>query len=152
VTEKSSLKKAIIEENERKFHQMEGYCPLMDGSLFDNIGLYATGPAVPAILSGTYLTPHGPGKATKAFLKACQQPSDFSPSSYDNFSKEHYKLAWSHAKKNTGSGSVHFGHWKAGVLLDNEILDAEWNLTMLPPKYGFSPNNWQQATDVMILK
>jgi hypothetical protein len=151
VTEKSSLEQAIISENERKFHQTEGFCPLMDGTLFQDIGIYATGPAVPAILSGTYKPPRGTGRATKAFLKACQRPKTFSPSSYDHLSQEHYERAWSKAKENTGSGSVHFGHWKAGIL-DKDIMNAEWSLTMLPAKHGFSPIHWRKATDVMILK
>mmetsp|Transcript_17146 Transcript_17146/g.32461 ORF Transcript_17146/g.32461 Transcript_17146/m.32461 type:complete len:594 (+) Transcript_17146:248-2029(+) len=151
VTDKDTLEKVIMEENEKKFHQTEDCCPLMKGQLLDDIGLYANGPRVSDILSGRYITPPGTGSATKTFLTACKQPTTFSPSPYNYYSKENYIKAWSKAREKTGSGQVHFGHWKAG-LSDPDITDAEWLLTFLPTKHGFSPSLWKNATDVMILK
>jgi exonuclease III len=151
VTDKDMLEQVIMEENEKKFHQTEDHCPLMKGQLLEDIGLYANGPRVSDILSGNYKPPSGTGSATKIFLKACQQPATFSATQYDYTSKEHYIKAWSKAKEKTGSGQVHFGHWKAG-LYDQDITNAEWLLTFLPTHHGFSPKIWQQATDVMILK
>jgi hypothetical protein len=151
ISDKDRLEKVIISENEKKFHQTEGFCTLMEGTLFDDIGLFATGPKVPDILSGKYKPPTGTTRAAKSILKACKKPEYFSPATYNHLSKEHYIRAWSQAKEKTGSGKVHFGHWKAGILED-EIAHSEWLLTTLPAKHGFSPKIWQHATDVMILK
>jgi hypothetical protein len=151
VTSKSSLERAIITENEKKFHQTEGTCPLTKGQLLADIGLCGTGPKSKDILDGVYTPPANTDKATIAFLSACKTSDNFSPSNFDHFSKEQYIKAWSRARENTGSGKIHFGHWKAGVLHE-QIATAEWLLTTLPAKYAFSPSIWQKATDVMILK
>ena len=151
ISDKETLERVIIAENERKFHQTEGQSPLLEGPLLQEIGLTATGPAVPYILNGTYNPPPGTSYTTKQFLKACAQPKQHINPIYDHLSYEHYCKAWSKAKEKTGSGIAHFGHWKAGIL-DNEISQGEWLLTTLPARYGFSPTVWQKATDVMILK
>lgn len=151
VSDKDTLEKVIIQENERKFHQTEGQCPLTEGQLLHDIGLCATGPSVPDILSGSYKFPSGTTKSTRAFLQACSRPQDFNLPSLDHLSFQHYKKSWNIARESTGSGKVHFGHWKAGIL-DDVIGTLQWRMTILPSKHGFSPRIWQQATDVMILK
>lgn len=151
VTDKSSLEAAIIHENESKFHQTEGKYPLTKGTLLLDIGLCGTGPKSTEILAGTYTPPPMTAQATISFLNACKKPDHFTPSQFDHLSKEQYIRAWSRARENTGSGRIHFGHWKAGVQ-DYDIATAEWQLTMIPAKYGFSPSIWPTATDVMILK
>ena len=104
-----------------------------------------------SILNGSYQAPPGTTRPTKTFLKACQRPSNYMPLSYDFLSYAHYRKAWASVRENTGSGKIHFGHWKAGILNDT-IGHAEWTLTTLPAKHGFSPIVWQTATDVMIVK
>lgn len=119
--------------------------------MLNEIGIRATGPAAPLILNGTYTPPPGTDKATKQFLQACHRTNNQQTTTYDHFSFEHYCQAWSKAKEKTGSGTAHFGHWKAGTR-DEEIAKTQWMLMTLPSRYGFSPKAWQRATDVMILK
>jgi hypothetical protein len=152
VTDKNLLEGVIIQENEHKFHQTEKDCPLLKGTLYKDIGICTTGPSVlNTILDGTYNPPPSCSRATKAFLTACQKPRTDATIGYDYLSKENYILTWSKAKERTGSGQTHFGHWKA-ALNDEDLTHAEWLLTTLPAVHGFSPNVWQCATDVMILK
>jgi hypothetical protein len=152
VTEQSTLEDVIIAENERKFHQTEGQCPLLEGKLLEDIGLCATGAEVSHIMQGTYIPPPDTTHATKSFLRACKQNITTNKNDvYEHLSFDHYCKAWSHAKEKTGSGLVHFGHWKAGIQ-DEKIAKVQWRLTIIPPRHGFSPNVWQKATDVMILK
>lgn len=152
VTDKQKLERCIIRENEKKYHQTDGKCPLMRGILHKHLGNTATTPEAKEILEGSYYRiPSFLPEAIKTFLRSCQTKNTTQSTSHNYFSIEHYRNAWKAAKESTGSGQVHFGHWKAGTS-DDELIYLEWLLTIIPGKHGFSPRVWQCATDVMILK
>jgi hypothetical protein len=147
IMNKEELEAQIIMENEAKYHQTEGHCPLMEGILLQHLGTTATTPKATEIIDGTYNFPPSINKATKTFLPACKRPHPFTIPAFDHFSKDQYIRAWSKAKENTGSGELHFGHWKSGIRNDY-VAHAQWLLTFLPNKHGFSPKTWRKATDV----
>jgi hypothetical protein len=149
ITNREALEQSILQENERKYHQTEGQCPLMENFMLDHLGTMATTPAASQIVQGSYKIPSTVGKATRNFLKACQRPKDFKLPEFDHCSKDQYIRAWRKARESTGSGKLHFGHWKSGIK-DEQVAHMQWLITFLPGK--FSPISWRQATDVMILK
>jgi hypothetical protein len=100
VTDKDTLETAIIKENEMKFHQTEGWCPLTRGRLLQDIGLCGTGCHAQDILAGSYTPPSGTSKYTKSFLSACKKPSTFSPSPFDHLSKDNI-FVHGHQQKKT---------------------------------------------------
>ena len=58
------MEKYIIKENESKFHQTEGRCPLLYGRLYRDLGAMGDGPEVPNVLNGTYTPPPGTSAVT----------------------------------------------------------------------------------------
>ena len=57
ITKKEDMERYIIAENEKKFHQTEGRCPLLHGQLYKDLGTMGDGPCIPAVLDGTYQPP-----------------------------------------------------------------------------------------------
>ena len=64
ITRKEKMEKYIIKENKRKFHQIEGRCPLLHGQLYKDLGSMGDGPQVPNVLNGTYKPPQGTSEVT----------------------------------------------------------------------------------------
>ena len=151
ITDRETLETLILQENERKYHQTEGQCPLMENIMLRHLGTMATTPTASEIIQGSYKIPSTVGKATRNFLQACQRPKNFKLPSFDHSSKDQYIRSWRKARESTGSGKLHFGHWKSGIK-DELIAHTQWLITFLPGKHGFSLISWRQATDVMILK
>ena len=54
-----AMEKYIMKENEEKFHQTEGWSPLLEGQLAQDIGIFGEGPRVQDILEGKYMVPDG---------------------------------------------------------------------------------------------
>ena len=79
LTSKYEIEQALIVEHTRKYHQTEGFCPLLEGSLLTNIGLLGNGPHADNILQGLYVAPEGTPDGTKVYLQALQRPQRFSP-------------------------------------------------------------------------
>ena len=57
LTQRDKVEKAVMAENERKFHQTEGGSQLLSDRFVQDIGKFGNGPAVADILEGTY-KPH----------------------------------------------------------------------------------------------
>jgi len=77
LTSKDDVEKAIIECNERKYHQTEGGSQLLEPFLTRDIGTFGDGPRVTDILDGTYIPPPLSTDATISFLQACKRPDNF---------------------------------------------------------------------------
>ena len=151
ITEKIEVEKCIMENNKSKFLQTAGKCPLMKGSLRRDIGTTASTTQSDKILQGKYKPPTRCKSSVKQFLKACKLPEGFVTRVDNHFSLHEYRRQWAKAKERTSSGEAHFGMWKAGAR--HPILGRlEWMLSTLPSIKGFSPDIWQKATDVMIVK
>jgi Exonuclease III len=64
-----AIEEAIMKENNKKFHQTEGFGQLQKGTLLRNIGVIGMGPKHKAIFQGSYIPPPGTNSATKSFKK-----------------------------------------------------------------------------------
>ena len=150
ITQMLSMEAYILQENEAKFHQTEGWSPLLEGTLLEDLGLMGDGPRVPDVLNGTYVPPQEVSDATKLWLKNMAIPNNeqrqWVQSSYEDFQK-----GWRKVKERTTSGSLHFGHFKAAVESKN-VGKVHYIMSLIPMISGFSPRRWKQGTDVMILK
>ena len=102
INSQRNLESAIIRENVRKYSQAH-QCPLLHGHLRQEIGFLGDGPAVDAILKGTYDVPDDTPLATKEFLAAMAAPpgSEFSEAPY---TLEDYRTSWRKARESTSSG------------------------------------------------
>ena len=46
LTSKKAIEAALLQEYLRNYHQIEDFCPLLSGQLFDDIGILGKGPQV----------------------------------------------------------------------------------------------------------
>ena len=149
INSQRELESAIIRENVRKYSQAHS-CPLLHGTLRQDIGFLGDGPAVDAILKGTYAVPPGTPLSTKEFLDAMAAPPglEFEDSTY---SLDDYRLSWKKARESTSSGEIHYGHFKA-CAQDPLLSWCNYLLVEIPFTSGHIPQRWKKATDVMLLK
>ena len=150
ITQMIAMEEYIMKENEGKFHQTEGWCPLLEGQLFADLGIMGDGPRVHEVLSGTYKPPPETSEATKAWLQSLivKDPKELK---WRHTSFLEFQQGWRKVKEKTSSGELHFGHFKAGA----NTAKLGWvlyTMAMLPMHLRFSPSRWQQGTDVMLLK
>ena len=150
ITQMLTMEDYIMRENEEKFHQTEGWSPLLDGQLAKDLGCYGDGPKVDEVLNGTYLPPLGTTKATQLWLKSLAIPHN-SQRQWLTTSLQNFRQGWKKVKERTTSGDLHFGHFKASVD-SSKIGQLQYQMSILPMQAGFSPERWKQGTDVMILK
>ena len=68
LTSKAAIERALLEENVRKYHQTEGFSPLLLGQLLHDIGLLGNGPRAHVILTGLYVATEGTPEGTRLFL------------------------------------------------------------------------------------
>jgi len=68
LTERADVESAVMRENERKYHQTEGGSQLLDGVFQNDFGSFGEGPAIEAVLQGTYRIPPRASQATRDFL------------------------------------------------------------------------------------
>ena len=144
------MERLIMEENERKYHQMETSCPLLQGQLLDDIGLLGDGPEVENILNGTYQQPPDISPATKLWLENLYIPNHDTREAVLTTLAE-YRQGWGYVKEYTSSGILHFGHYKACAMHDM-LAWATFVMAGLPRSIGFIPERWRRCTDVMLLK
>ena len=69
---KEALESCIMTFNEMKYHQTEGYCPLLQLPLLQELDIIGEGSAIQEILQGKYTIPNNTDQYTKAFIKTCQ--------------------------------------------------------------------------------
>ena len=150
VTNKEEMEHSIINENEKKYHQTEERCPLLQGQLLDDLGILGDGPAVPKILNGTYECPPGTPAAVRMWLQTLYIPNRDNREATLQSMRD-YRKGWNLAREHTASGELHFGHYKAGSQHDM-ICWANYVMSSLPRSTGFSPQRWLHGTDVMLLK
>ena len=150
ITQMQTMEDYIIRENERKFHQTEGWSPLLEGKIAQDLGRFGEGPQVEKVLTGTYTPPPGTSRATILWLQSLAIPDLLHREWYETSYKD-FQKGWKKVKERTTSGDLHFGHFKASVD-STKIGELHYKLSMLPMQIGFSPERWKKGTDVMILK
>jgi len=115
LTRKDDVEKAIIESNERKYHQTEGGSQLLEPFLTRDIGTFGDGPRVTDILDGTYIPPPSSTDATISFLQACKRPDNFISTTPKTAPVRYWNegCTWRQRKETTTSANQHIGHYKA---------------------------------------
>ena len=149
ITQMITMEKYIMEENEEKFHQTEGWSPLLQGQLAKDIGLFGEGPKVQDILDGNYRVPDGYHPSVQRWIDTLKMGK--SQQQQARVTLQDYQNGWKMVKEKTSSGELHFGHFKAGAGT-SDIGRVHYSMSMIPMKVGFTPTRWRLGTDVMILK
>ena len=151
LTSKFDIEQALLMENLRKYHQIEGFSQLLLGPLLDDIGLLGEGPQVDNILDGSYIVPDGTTTGTRLYLSSMIRPTG-TDCTRKKYSIEDFKLGWKKMKERTSShGPAHFGHYKAGCGHD-QIAMVHYHMAELPFTGGYSPSRHQRGTDLVLLK
>jgi hypothetical protein len=149
VTEQAPMEESMGNENMRKYHQTEETCPFFSPQLRQDLGDLADGPCVDQVLNGSYIPASDIDPFTKTFLSSCtQRPCS---STLLPRSQEEFQSSWGKMKEKTSSRNLHFGHFKTGVQ-NEDLLSLHYQMAEIPFRTGYSPNRWQKATQLMILK
>ena len=149
VTQMLTMERYIMKENEEKFHQTEGWSPLLEGQIAKDLGLYGEGPRVQDVLDGTYNVPEGYHPSVQRWIDTLKM--DKTQHRQTRVTLEDYQQGWKLAKEKTASGALHFGHFKSCSNVPKRGW-VHYTMSMIPMHRGFTPARWLQGTDVMILK
>ena len=138
LTSKAEIERALLLENESKYHQTEGYSQLLSGALLEDIGLLGDGPYVRNILNGSYIIPDSANPGTRMYLSSLLIPPGTNRTRKKH-TIEDFKLGWKKMKERTSShGPAHFGHYKAGCL-HKDIAMVHYHMAEIPFSGGYSP-------------
>ena len=69
LTSKTDMETAVMQENEDKFHQMEGWCPLIHGQLAIDLRHIGDRPKVMEVFDRTNECPRGTSQYTRKWLQ-----------------------------------------------------------------------------------
>ena len=153
LTQRDEVEKAVMAENERKFHQTEGGSQLLSDRFVRDIGKFGNGPSVANILEGTYDLPPEATDATKDFLNACQRPNNLVERPTESVVSRYWNLvkAWKTRKERTASANQHIGHYKA-IMGHTSLSWLFFQRAEIPEISGYSPSRHRCCIDLMILK
>ena len=116
-TDRSNIEKYCSQENERKHHLTEnGNSQLLQEEFIADLGLHGEGPAVGAVLDGTYIPPITATPATADFLTTCVAHPDAKdlatlPDVATRF--KHQLTSWQKRKEKTSTYNEHIAHYKS---------------------------------------
>ena len=147
ISAKKKMEEVIMAENLSKYHQSENTCPFLKEPLKSQFGEFGEGHAMEQVRQGTYLNNH-PDPYVRDFISVCSPKGDMH---HMKRTPSDYKKSWQKMREKTSSYDLHFGHFKAACKHDRNIL-VHYVLAEIPFRTGFSPERWQHATNVMILK
>jgi hypothetical protein len=151
VNSKEEIEDGCLAEAKSCFTQSKDI-PLLTEPLLSEVGTQGFGPAVPAILAGTYVPPRGTDKKTAAFLQELASVPNI-PTIPTGLSTSAYQSGWKKMKERTSSGpsGLHFEHMKA-CMVDSDLADIQSALSNIPYATRYSPQRWQKCTNVFIEK
>ena len=116
----------------------------MKDQLLADIGLLAEGPAVDAILAGTYKPPAGTGQYECLLLSGFEMPAVLqnNPMPPPTITRESHQTGWSKQKEHTSGepSAVDFSISKAAAQ-DNELAEMDTQLRSVPSKMASHPQN-----------
>ena len=150
ITDPKEMDKAFKQENQRKYHQTEDTCPFLKEPLKSDFGEFGQGPETDNLLAGQYNIPSHLSPETKEFLELCKIHDENAITKLDR-SVDEFKASWKHMREDTGTGTIHFGHFKASTFHSTNLL-FHYALAEIPFRSGYTPSRWKSATNVMILK
>ena len=153
-SDQRSLVEACSQSNLKR--QLKAHdTPFLQSPLIEIIGYMGEQPAVNDILGGTFNAPNDTDQYSMELLDQMKMPASIkSAGSIDvNITPEEHHNFWRRQSTRTASEPSHlsFAHYKiAAGNKDTCAIDAF--LRDAPLQLGFSPETWQQITDVEILK
>ena len=151
VTNKEEMEEAIINENRAMYHQTETSCPFQSKPLKDHFGNMGKGPFTEEALLGNYCPPNDITEQAKDYIELCRLPQAELIVNPLTRNLDYFCDSWKKMREQTSSRDTHFGHYKS-ALECNEIMTMHYQLAEIPFRTGYSPQRWQSATNVMILK
>ena len=127
----------------------------MTSPLVDDFGYLADTVAAEQVLQGCYQVPVGTDRYARLLLDQLYIPwevTEMVPISVEISTEEH-KNAWKKQNEKTASEptGLAFNHYKAAAK-DPTLAEFDATLRNIPYATGFSPELWQNITDVEILK
>ena len=151
--EKSSIEKACLEENLRRFTQAHNttFASEPVRQHLDSLGMNAT---AQSILNGQpTLIPLSEDQ--HKFVKGLKTPQKVKEGNQISnwISQKKWKSCWKTQKEDTSSGpsGLHFGHFKANSQ-DEDLCFIDSSLASIPYATGYSPTRWCHGTNVMLYK
>ena len=153
LTTKAEIETAIIEENEKKYHQTEGTSQITSPILLPLLGKHGEGPAIDQILNGTFNPPPGISQSTIDFLQECKLPDNAPPIPTPDIGRRYvsHVKSWRVRKEKTASANEHIGHYKA-CAGHPQLSWLMFQRMEIPDKTGYSPTRHRSCIDLMILK
>ena len=127
LTTKAEIEAAIIEENEKKYHQTEGTSQITSPLLLPLLGKHGEGPAIDQILNGTFNPPPGISQSTIDFLHKCKLPDNAPPITTPDIGRRYvsHVKSWRVRKEKTASANEHIRHYKACAQLAHVSSDGD---------------------------
>ena len=150
LTDPQEMDEAICSENRNKYHQTEHTCPFHHEPLRSQFGPLGEGVSTDEVMQGTYVPHPEVTPETAEFLAACRQDPTVPPATLQRSAAE-FTESWKKAREDTGTGSIHFGHFKAATEFKSNIL-LHYAMAEIPFRSGYTPHRWLHATNVMIQK
>ena len=151
---REEIENACIQEGQRRFTQAQN-TPFLQGSLLQAFGYNANPNAVTEVLNGMFIPENDVPPFTQQFITELARPNqikELPPITGTVTTKEHC-AGWRKMRAKTGSSPYGplFCDYIAGTY-DPDVAEVDASLSSIPHTTGFSPEQWQEAADVMIPK
>lgn len=151
---RENIEQACIKEGQRRFSQTQR-TPFLRGSLLQQLGFNADRETTSRILNGDYIPNEDVAKYTHQFIQELAMPECIRnlPKIHGAVTTEDHCKSWKKMRLQTGSSPYGplFCDYIAATH-DPEVSEVDASLSSIPFMAGFSPSQWQEATDVMIPK
>ena len=150
VVTKDEIELRCLEEASRRFTQAQN-TPMLQEPLLTELGKEDDGPAIPAILNGTYQAPAGVDEFTQALLPFFKRPEQVRDAVSTVISTDDFINGWEKMKERTSGGrsGIHFGMMKA-IVKARDLADVEATLANIRFVFGKSLDRWKNGTNVML--
>ena len=149
IVDRETMENTIIPTNREKFHQCENSCPFLQDPLLQDFGFHGEKEGYNRFLNNEYIVPPSVDETTAEFINLCQgHPRN---NSIMQRSAMDFSESWKKMNERTSSRQLHFGHFKA-CSKKTALNGVNYVLAEVPFQSGYSPERWNNATDVMILK
>ena len=151
---REAIELACAAEGQRRFTQARE-TPFMQGSLLQTFGYHASPEATQAVLNGTFVPANDVSEITAKFIQELKKPACTKnmPPILGRTTTEEHCAGWKKMRARTSSSPYGpmFCDYIAGSK-DLEVAAVDASLSSIPYLIGFSPSQWQKASDVMIPK
>ena len=151
---RDTIEQACMTEGQRRFSQAQE-TPFLQGSLLQQLGYNEKSEAARTILQGNFQPEEDINLYTRQFITELKRPSEITtlPEITGFVTTEEHCRSWKRMRLNTGSSPYGplYCDYIAGTE-DSLVAEVDASLSSIPFLAGFSPQQWQEATDVMIPK